>query len=216
MTPVERDALEASMRARCDVGDYDGAATVAIKGYGAELFGFLVTLHRNEEDASDVFAAVCESIWRGLPKFGWASTLRTWAYTITRHASLRYQKDAQRRARGAVPMTDFASVLAAEIRTATQPFLKTDQKDAFAQIRDSLPEEDRMLLVLRVDRELPWNDLARIMLDEERALTGGEESPAKEEEILKREAARLRKRFQLVKEKLLELGRSRGLVPPKE
>jgi RNA polymerase sigma-70 factor (ECF subfamily) len=54
-----------------------------------------------------------------------------------------------------------------------------------------LPEMDRMLLILRVDRELSWRDLARVVL-------GGSPTPVE----LEREAVRLRKRFQLVKERL--------------
>jgi len=216
MSTVERDALERSVKDRCDAADYDGAATLAIKGYGAEIYGFLASLHQNEGAASDVFAIVCENLWRGLPKFGWGSTLRTWVYTIARHASLRDQKNAKRRARGAVPLSGHASLLAAEVRTATQPFLKTEQKDAFTRLRESLPAEDQMLLVLRVDRDLAWNELARIMLGDGDGGEGqGKETaePAPDEETLKREAARLRKRFQLVKEKLLELGRREGLLP---
>lgn len=54
-----------------------------------------------------------------------------------------------------------------------------------------------MLLVLRVDKDLAWNELARVMHPEE--------AEPLDEEGLKREAARLRKRFQHVKERLLEL-----------
>jgi hypothetical protein len=56
--------------------------------------------------------------------------------------------------------------------------------------------------VLRVDRDLPWEELARIFLDEE--------SPG--EEALRRESARLRKRFQLVKGRLREMARAAGLL----
>jgi len=57
-----------------------------------------------------------------------------------------------------------------------------------------------MLLVLRVDKGLAWNDLARVMY--------AEDGPLLDDEGLKREAARLRKRFQHVKERLLELKRT--------
>ena len=213
MSTSERDALERSVRERCEAKDYDAAATLAIKGYGAEIYGFLLGLHRDEEGASDVFALVCENLWRGLPKFGWGSSLRTWVYTIARHASLRQRQNAQRRARGAVPIGEHASRLAAEVRTATQTFLRTEKKDGFARLRESLPPEDQILLVLRVDRDLAWNDLARIMLgDVEEGERAGTDA---DEETLKREAARLRKRFQLVKEKLVELGKREGLIHPK-
>jgi RNA polymerase sigma-70 factor (ECF subfamily) len=80
--------------------------------------------------------------------------------------------------------------------------LKTDAKVALTRLRDELPQEDRTLLVLRVDRGLPWEDLARVFLDEE--------SPA--EGDLRRESARLRKRYQLVKERLRVRAREVGLL----
>ena len=166
MSAAERDELERHIRAACDAGNDDAGATLAIKGYGAGIYGFLASLHHEEADAADVFAIVSENLWRGLPRFAWESTLRTWAYTIARHASVRQHKGAQRRARGVVPVSQQVSVLAAEVRTATRPFLKTEQKDGFARLRESLHAEDQMLLVLRVDRDLAWNDLARIMLGE--------------------------------------------------
>ena len=84
-----------------------------------------------------------------------------------------------------------------QLRTPTASYLRTSHKDRFAALRDSLPEDERMLLVLRVDKQLGWNDLARVMHE------GGPEPL--DDEALKREAARLRKRFQLLKERLLEM-----------
>jgi RNA polymerase sigma-70 factor (ECF subfamily) len=57
--------------------------------------------------------------------------------------------------------------------------------------------------VLRLDRGLEWKELARVMLGAEAGL---------DEEVLRREAQRLRKRYQLLKEKLVEAGRRHGLV----
>ena len=92
------------------------------------------------------------------------------------------------------------------VRTETLSYLRTEKKDRFAAIRASLPPEDQALLVLRVDRQLSWDELARVMSSDE-----GE--PSADE--LKRESARLRKRYQLVKEKLLTLGERAGLVTRK-
>ena len=73
-------------------------------------------------------------------------------------------------------------------------------REIFAAFRDSLPEDDRMLLVLRVDKQMSWNDLARVMHTDE--------SDPFDDDALQREAAWLRKRFQLVKERLLEMKKS--------
>jgi RNA polymerase sigma-70 factor (ECF subfamily) len=162
MGTTERDALEHDVR---DAGNYDDAATLAIKGYGAEIYGLLASLHHDEAAASDV-SVVCENVWRGLSGFAWGSTLRPRVYTIARHASLGYRTREKRL---------------------------------------------QILLVLRVDRDLAWSVLARIMLGD------GEDAPTAtlDEDPLKREAARLRKRLQLVKEKRIELGRKEGLIHPK-
>ena len=60
---------------------------------------------------------------------------------------------------------------------------------------------------LRVDKELPWNDIARVLLAENEG-----EGETASEDLVKRESARLRKRFELLKKKLLQLGREHGLV----
>jgi len=191
------ESVEREVRALCDAGDHGRAATVALRGYGPELYSFLAALHAR--DADDVFAEVSARLWRGLPAFQWQSSLRTWAYTIARNASNTF------RARGGreVALDDASEVgrIAKEVRTATQPYLRTDFKDKFAALRASLPVEDQELLILRVDRELDWKELAQTLSDQE--LTADE---------LVREAARLRKRFQALKAKLLELGRREGLV----
>jgi RNA polymerase sigma-70 factor (ECF subfamily) len=199
-----RDELERQVRRRCEAGDVEGAATETVRGYGPEVYSLLCALHRDENAASDVFSVFSENLWRGLPAFAWQCTLRTWAYTIARNASRRYLRGV-RRDRQSVPLSDTSAIerVAAQVRTQTRSWIRTETKDRFARLRESLPPEEQMLLVLRVDRELEWNELARVLSDDE----------APDDATLKREAARLRKRFQLVKEKLVEMARREGLLP---
>ena len=205
MLESARVELEHDVRRRCAAGDFAGAATVALRGYGPEVYGFLVAFHRREEDAAEVFSLFSERLWRGLERFGWQSSFRTWAYSIARNSSFKYRRDAQRRARHHVPLPDGSSLdaVAAEVRTQTKSYLVTQKRTRLEALRDSLPVEDRELLVLRVDKRLSWNDLAEVLRDDEAPLDAA---------ATKREAARLRKRFQLVKERLLEMGRREGLV----
>ena len=206
MNVQQREELEAAIRERTERGDTTGAAEVALRGYGREIFEFLAALHHNEDDASEVFSLFAEGVWRGLPRFGWRSSFRTWAYSVARKASLRFRRDARRRAArlGPLPESAHLEALVAEVRTQTQSWLQTERKNRFAALRESLPSEDQALLLLRVDRQLSWIDLARVLHEDDTAPLEGE--------ALKREAARLRKRFQLLKEKLYEMGRREGLV----
>lgn len=60
------------------------------------------------------------------------------------------------------------------------------------------------MFVLRIDRKLPWHDLAHVFLEE----------ASHSAERLKQEAARLRKRFHLVKDRLRRWMIEDGLLPP--
>jgi RNA polymerase sigma-70 factor (ECF subfamily) len=207
MQPEQREQLEREIRGFWDRGELQSAASVAIHGYGPEIFGFLVAFHRHKDDANEAYAAFTERLWRGLPEFGWQCSFRTWAYAIARNTSLTYRRQARRRAEMYGPMPDGSqlSLLEQPERSDTASYLKTQRKSRIAALRESLSCEDQELLVLRVDRRLAWNDLARVLLHPEDGATIPDAA-------IKREAARLRKRFQTLKEQLHELGRREGLI----
>lgn len=190
------------MRELFDRGDHSGATTAILQGYGRELYGFLRAIHRDEDEADEVFAEVAEKLWSGLSRFAWESSARTWAYAISWHVSRTRLRNIARRQRRVVQRGDsfFAGVVA-EVRTETSPFLRTERRTRLQALRDSLPEQDRSLLLLRVDRGLGWKELVRVM----------SETNLDETEI-GREAARLRKRFQIVKDRLREMARRDGLT----
>jgi RNA polymerase sigma-70 factor (ECF subfamily) len=79
------------------------------------------------------------------------------------------------------------------VRTETAVHLKTETRDRFREIRDALDPDDRTLLILRIDRGLSWNETARVLADEEHV----------DDAELPRLAARLRKRFERLKAKVV-------------
>ena len=93
--------------------------------------------------------------------------------------------------------------IADKIRTSTAAYLRTTYKQTIRNIRKQLPVEDQMLLILRVDRDLPWLDIAIVM--------EGEDISTDEAALLKAKT-RLRKRFERVKEKLREMAKKEGLL----
>jgi RNA polymerase sigma-70 factor (ECF subfamily) len=193
--------LERAVADKCRAGDVHGATEAALRGYGAEVYGYLAALHAAEADAEDAFALFAEDVWRGLAAFRWDCSLRTWLYALARHAASRHARAGRRHVadRAAVGITTLASRIAVAQRSLGSA-LRSEQQQRIAALRASLPEEDQTLIILRVDRELAWDDLARVMSD-----------AALDDEELARASARLRKRFQLAKEKLLALARREGL-----
>jgi RNA polymerase sigma-70 factor, ECF subfamily len=160
---------------------------------------------RTEIDAAEVFSSFCEDMWKGLPRFRWQSSFRTWAYTLARHALYRLGRDPQRRRERNMALPDSPEVLelAEQVRTTTMIHLRTETKNKFTALREQLEPDDRTLLILRVDRKLAWNEIAAIMADED------EPTP----EDLRRGAATLRKRFERAKERLRKLAADQRLIP---
>ena len=206
MNDDARARLEHDVRSACAGGDWERAATLAVRGYGPELLGFLVATLGSETDAADIFGETTEALWRGLPGFAWESTLRTWAYGVARNIVRTRRRDARRRDRRTRAAGESTiEAVAQAVRTETLAFLRTGNRTRLQQLRGALAEEDRMLLVLRVDRGLAWNELARVLRE------GQGDGPMSEADVA-REAARLRKRFQIVKDRLRELAKKEGLI----
>jgi RNA polymerase sigma-70 factor (ECF subfamily) len=211
MIPSARvsDDAETAIKTALERGDHDRATTLTLEAYAPEILGLLVALHRSHDAASEAFSVFSERLWTTMPRFEGKCSMRTWAYVLARRAGYDLMRAEKPRKQKNVPLSQVPeiSALVDRVRTQTLSLLAEEKVSAFTALRRELPEEDQMLLVLRVDRDLPWDDLARIFLDEKR-----EPSP----EGLKREAARLRKRFQLVKERLRTLGQERGLIRARE
>ncbi|MCE9575114.1 MAG: sigma-70 family RNA polymerase sigma factor [Deltaproteobacteria bacterium] len=189
----ERAELEARIRAACTAGNWSDAATLGLATYGPELLGYLVAMTRDETAASDAFSIFSEHLWKGLPKFRWECSFRTWAYGLARHALGRWRRDPHRRR--ATPLSDTAAeAIAADVRSQTATFLRTETEDKVAAIRAQLDPDDQTLLILRLNRQLQWRDIARILADDEEL----------EDAEASRRAASLRKRFERLKEVLRE------------
>lgn len=187
---IARESLEAELRRLAEAGDFLAVATRGVNEYGPEIHGFLVALAHANDDVDEVYARFCEKLWRALPGFRWECSFRTWVYLLARYVLIDLAVEAERRI-DAVPISQEARTLAAQPRSSTSPYQRSEVKDRFVQLRDQLEPDERTLLILRVDRDLAWREIAAVM---------DASAPA------------LRKRFERVKERLKELALAEGLI----
>lgn len=192
--------LDEQVRSLLAAGDTAQATTLVLRALGPEVFGFLAGV-LDDDDADEVFSALSVRLWRSLDGFQGRCTVRTWIYVLAHHELGRFRKGVRRHVDGRVPISELQDVLAVA-RITTRSTLATDKRVKLATLRDELPVEDRTLLILRVDRGLAWDDIALAFADDPEAFT---------DEDKRRESARLRKRFQLVKQRLVT--RARSVVP---
>lgn len=197
--------IEGRIRHAFERPDHAAAATIALDEYGPEILGFLGALLDDPGDGDEVFAMFCEDLWRGLPRFEWRCSARGWCYTLARHAAMRFLRAPAERSAHRVPLSRVPEIarVADRVRTETAVHLRTEVKSQMRRLREQLPLDDQTLLILRVDKDLSWEDVATVL-----ASTPG---PLDAEELT-RETARVRKRFQLVKEKLKRMAEQAGLL----
>ncbi len=182
--------LDERVRDLLESGDPDGAATEALRELGPAILGWLRAVH-GTDDGDEVFADFAERLWKGLPAHRVEGTLRAWAYRIAWNASHSHRDDAWRKRRRPLP-TSAASQLAATVSRASG-VARDDAR--LARLRTLLPPEDHALLVLRLDRDMAWDEIAEVL--------SRPDAPVK--------APALRKRYERLKERLGRLARDEGL-----
>lgn len=168
---------------------FDDAASWVLHAYGPEIAGYLLAFEKDADTAEDIFAECCTAIWQGLPRFRGECTLRTYVYAVARRQWASAQRARQRRREDR--LDDRRAQVADHLRTTTAEYLKTENKERLAQLRDALADDERALLTLRLDRKLDWLAIARVI----------DHTTAPTEDTLMRSAATLRKRFERLKER---------------
>ncbi len=197
MRASQRALVERSLQELCARGEVRLAVEGALEVYGAEIQRLLAAVLRHEPElARDAYSLFCESLLRDLPAFRWESSFRTWAFRVARNLAYRLASSPVRREQS-LSQGVCEQVAHAE-RTPTVPWLRTSIKARFRDLHEKLDPDERLLLVLRVDRRLSWLDVAREM-------AGPGEAPPSA--LLQRKAAVLRQQFRHLKERLRALAR---------
>jgi RNA polymerase sigma-70 factor (ECF subfamily) len=146
------------------------------------------------------FGIASENLWRGLVKFRWEASLRTWAYQLARNALHALRRDPRRRAERNLPLS-VATSIAAVPRSTTAPYQRSEVMEGLRVLIESLEPDDHEILILRLDRRMSWKEIARA--------TAAEDEPAS---TLDQRAAALRKRYERTKTLLKKLALEKGLL----
>jgi len=184
---------DARIQAHLARGDTREAATAAIEEFGPAIWRYLNAMVKDGDDARDVFQLFAEDVLRGMPKFRGGSSVRTWLYRVAWCAAARYRRDAFRRKRQPLASRD-VSRLAARLTSRMTP--GGGRRGALDRLRAQLEPEDQTLIVLRIDQELSWDEVAEVLSAPGHPIT----------------PAALRKRFERLKEALARLAREEGLL----
>jgi RNA polymerase sigma-70 factor (ECF subfamily) len=186
--------VEARIAELLEAGDFAGASEAALRAYGPGILVWLRSALRDDDLAGDVFSRFAEKLWKSAADFRGESSFATWTYRLAWFAVKEHQR-AEGRRREERLTTSAVSKIVEQVKESTFNGMRTDARDRWAKIKEGLDPFERALLLLRVEQQLPWKDVARILSDEGEAMTEGA----------------LRKRFERLRTKLHELAREAGL-----
>ncbi|HMI87915.1 MAG TPA: sigma-70 family RNA polymerase sigma factor [Polyangiaceae bacterium] len=183
-------AFDAEVQGLVVAGRQRQAADMLLTRLSAELRPFLHRLLGDVVLADEAHSAACEKLWRGLAAFRWECSLRSWSYIVARREASRCRA---RHPKAGVSQTTLSKADELPTHVSSQGgSVNAERGDQLENLRTSLSDEDRDLLVLRVERGLAWNEIAAAFLEEQ------DTAP----EAIEREAARLRQRFRSIRVKV--------------
>ena len=188
-------ALEREVRDLLDSGQHRRAVERVMRDLGPSVLGILRTVFRKDLDAADeAFSRFAENLWLHLGSYRGESSIRGWVFTVARNAAVSVTRDPWRRGARRLD-TEEAEQLAEEVRTSSA--LRAErQSAALLELRDSLDLDEQVLLTLRLDEKLSWEEIARVFEDEGTVV----------------ETAALRKRFERIKTRLGDEARRKGFI----
>jgi RNA polymerase sigma-70 factor, ECF subfamily len=186
--------LDERVRDLLSAGQVSAAAGEVMRELGPSVSRYLRSIVREEADADEAFSSFAEALLRGLARFRGESAVKTWVFRLALHEAFDVRATPWRR-RARRLATAEASALVDEIRGSTAPRLER-QRLAVDRLRQQLGPEEQALLVMRVDQELSWAEIADI-------LAGSGEDVS---------LAALSKRYERIRKRLEELARRGGLL----
>ncbi|ABC82565.1 RNA polymerase sigma factor [Anaeromyxobacter dehalogenans] len=185
--------LDARVSGLLATGDAATAATEVLRALGPGVRRYLGSVLRDGDDAADAYARFEESLWRALPAFRGEAALRTWALRIAWSAARHVRAEAWNRHRTRLRTHD-ASVL--QQPQGASAARDEDRRHKLERLRRALTDEEQSMLALRVDQELPWSEIARVLSPDGRPL----------------DVSVLQKRFERLRARLARLARREGLL----
>jgi RNA polymerase sigma-70 factor (ECF subfamily) len=161
--PIE-EADDLTLLRRAAVGD-DGAFDQLMLRHHSSVHRFIRTLTTDDGAAEDALQETFVAAWRGTGAFRGDASVRSWLFTIARHAVHRQF----RRPAGAPPPDEVASLDDLGVQAgwgSSDPeaaAIRSQRRETVARALESLDPEDRRVLVLRDVEQLTGEETAAVL-----------------------------------------------------
>ena len=159
------DLDDIALMARTKRGDMDAFA-VLVERHQHSVVGTVAKMLGNANDAEDVAQQVFVRVWKSAGRYEPTAKFTTWLMTITRNLVFNEMRRLQRsrmvsmETREEDPPMQFPDDSA---RAPGEVLLEVELEQAIDDAIASLPEMQRMALVLRRYEEMPYEEIAKVL-----------------------------------------------------
>jgi len=167
LLPGAPEALDdVTLMLRVRDGDVD-AFQVLVERHQHSVVGTVAKMLSGDSDAEDIAQQVFIRVWKSAPRYQPSAKFTTWLMTITRN--LVFNEMRRRQRARFVPMDAEPDDAPApqftdtEAATPHERLLDGELQEAVEAAIQSLPENQRMAIVLRRYENMPYEDIAKVL-----------------------------------------------------
>ncbi|OGW37977.1 MAG: hypothetical protein A2010_15225 [Nitrospirae bacterium GWD2_57_9] len=154
MAPMDEDL---DLITRTAAGEQEAFNELVIK-YQKPLYSLLYRMVSNHEDAADLLQKTFVRAFTGIAGFERRSSFKTWLYQIAINLAKNVYRDRARA--GHIPLDDV--VISRDPRTL-ETLIEKESRQQLRQQFAGLPEKQRLTLLLRVQENRKFEEIADIM-----------------------------------------------------
>jgi RNA polymerase sigma-70 factor, ECF subfamily len=139
-----------------------------------QAFGELVMTHQvfaynlalralgNPEEAQDATQEAFLKVWQALPGFREEAQFRTWLYRIVVNQCYNRRPVLKREA-AAITIEDYGDWISTGFNEPESQVVVSERKDLLQQAVDGLPSSYRLMVMLRFQQDLAYEEIASVM-----------------------------------------------------
>lgn len=151
----------ADIQTFCQSGDLEAARRL-LGRYESPLFGYLMRILRQRQDAEDVLQNTFVKALAALPRFEGGRYFKSWIFRIAHNEAVNFVKKRNRR-EAHVSADDVRVMPGLRVENAPTAYEMLDNKERAARLHkaiDTLPDAEREVVLLRLEAELPFKEIA--------------------------------------------------------
>ncbi|HHS13777.1 MAG TPA: sigma-70 family RNA polymerase sigma factor [bacterium] len=131
--------------------------------YERPLFAFLLRLVRERESAEDLFQQTWMKVISGLKNYEERGTFSSWLFGIAYHGCVDHARKASRNVKDDLKSGQGLDCLPGDASGPEEQMIQREKLQWLYRAIDQLPSEQREVLLMRLNGEIPFREIAEIM-----------------------------------------------------